>query len=160
MLSLSSSCRGDVPKMWANYCRILQNVHFRLTCIAEKSLCSPWWEADMNRDTLSKSPLFFPPVGCAILKDFSYLFRAKFAGRKFYRWRHDNWPIGQWVTFHSAPDKAYVNHFFPAWIYSTIHIHSGKTSRPQGVVARSLVARPHALKLASLTFKNLSEVDL
>ena len=50
--------------------------------------------------------------------------------------------------------------FFPAWIYSTIHIHSGKTSRPQGVVGRSLVARPHALKLASLTFKNLSEVDL
>ena len=41
MLSLPSSCRGDVPKMWVNYCRILQNVHFRLTCIAQKSLCSP-----------------------------------------------------------------------------------------------------------------------
>ena len=32
----------------------------------------------MNRDTLSKSPLFFFLVGYAILKDFSYLFGAKF----------------------------------------------------------------------------------
>ena len=27
-------------------------------------------------------------VGYPILKDFSYLFGAKFTGRKFYRWRH------------------------------------------------------------------------
>ena len=47
-------------------------------------------------------------------KDFSYLFGAKFIGRKFYRWRHDNWPIGQWVIFHAAPDTAYVNQFFPS----------------------------------------------
>ena len=45
-------------------------------------------------------------------KDFSYLFGPKFIGRKFYRWRHDNWPIGQWVIFHAAPDTAYVNQFF------------------------------------------------
>ena len=45
---------------------------------------------------LSESPLFFFLVGYAILKDFSYLFGAKFTGRKFYRWRHDNWQIGQW----------------------------------------------------------------
>ena len=58
-------------------------------------------------------------VGYPILKDFSYLFGAKFTGRKFYRWRH-------------------------------------------GVETSSLSvdARPHALKLASLTFKNLWEVDL
>ena len=30
----------------------------------------------------------------------------------------------------------------------------------QDFVARSVAARPHALKLASLTFKNLWEVDL
>ena len=38
---------------------------------------------------LPKSPLFFFLVGYAILKDFSYLFGAKFTGQKFYRWRHD-----------------------------------------------------------------------
>ena len=56
--------------------------------------------------------LFFV-VDYAILKYFSYLLGAKFAGRNFYRWRHDNWPIGRWVTFHAAPDTVYVNHFFP-----------------------------------------------
>ena len=70
------------------------------------------------------------------------------------------WPIGRWVTFYSAPDTSYVNHFFPAWISNMIQIHSGKTSRPRDFVARSVAARPHALKLASLTFKNLWEVDL
>ena len=59
---------------------------------------------------LSKCPLFFFMVGFTILKDFLCLFGAKFTGRKFYRWRHDNWPIGQWVIFHTAPDTAYVNH--------------------------------------------------
>ena len=47
----------------------------------------------------------------AILKDFSYLFGAKFTGRKFNRWDHDNWPIGQWVKFHPAPNTPYVNFF-------------------------------------------------
>ena len=85
---------------------------------------------------LFKSPLFFLLVGYAIFKDFSYLFGAKFTGQKFYRWRHDNWPIGQWVIFHAAPDKAYVNHFFPAWIYNMTQIHSGETSWPRDCVAR------------------------
>ena len=106
----------------------------------------------MNRDTLSKSPLFFFLVGYAILKDFSYLF-----GAKFYRWRHDNWPIRQWVTFHAAPDTAYVNNFFPTCICNMIHIHSGETGRPQDIVARSFASRPHALKLASLTFRTYKE---
>ena len=37
---------------------------------------------------------------------------------------------------------AYVNHFFPREIYNT--------SRPRNFVARSVAARPHALKLASV----------
>ena len=56
-------------------------------------------------------------------------------------------------------NTSYVNHFFPAWISNMIQIHSGKTSRPRDFVARSVAARPYALKLASLTFKNLWEVD-
>ena len=67
---------------------------------------------------------FFFQLGYAILKNFSYLFGAKFTGRKFYRWRHDNWPIGQRVIFHAAPNRAYVNHFFPAWIYNMIETSS------------------------------------
>ena len=64
---------------------------------------------------LSKSPLLLFFTGWLYhFKDFSYLFGAKFIGRKFYRWRHDNWPIGQWVIFHAAPDTAYVNQFFPS----------------------------------------------
>ena len=100
-----------------------------------------------------KTLYFFYLVVNAILKDFSYLFGAKSTGRKFYRWCHDNWPIGQWVIFHAAPDRAYVNHMM-------IQIHSGETSRLRDFIARSVAARPHAMKLASLTFKNLSQVDL
>ena len=84
---------------------------------------------------------------------FSCLSGAKLTGQKFYPWRHDNWPIGQWVIFHAAPDTAYVNQFFPAWIYNVIQIRSGETSRPLDSVARSVAARPHALKLVSLTFR-------
>ena len=61
--------------------------------------------------------LFFL-VGYAILKDFSYLFGAKCTGRKFYRWRHDNWSIGQSVIFHAAPDTALSILFFFPWIYN------------------------------------------
>ena len=50
--------------------------------------------------------------------------------------------------------------FFPAWIGNTIEIHSGETSRPRDFVASSVVARPHALKLASLTFKNFMRGQL
>ena len=41
-----------------------------------------------------------------------------------------------------------------------IQIHSGKTSQPRDFVARSVAARPHALKLALLTCMNLWEVNL
>ena len=47
---------------------------------------------------------------------------------KFDRWCQNNWPMGQWVIFPAAPDKAYVNHFIPTWIYM-IRIHSSKTSQ-------------------------------
>ena len=50
--------------------------------------------------------------------------------------------------------------FSTAWIYNILQIYSGETSRPLDVVARSVAERPHALKHASLTFKNLWEVDL
>ena len=41
-----------------------------------------------------------------------------------------------------------------------IQIHSAETSRPRDFVARLVAARPHALKLVSLTFKKSREVDL
>ena len=107
----------------------------------------------------SKSPLLFFLVGYAILKDLFILVWREIHRRKFYRWRHDNWPIGQWVIFHAAPDIA-CQSLFPAWIYNVIPIHSGETSRSRDFVGSPVAARPHALMLASLTFNNLWEVDL
>ena len=46
-----------------------------------------------------------------------------------------------------------VNLFFFPWIYNMIQIHADETSRPPDFVARSVAARPRALKLASLTFQ-------
>ena len=65
---------------------------------------------------LFKTFIFFPGWLCHF-KDFSCLFGAKFSAGKFYWLHHDNWPIGQWVIFHAAPNTAYVIHFFPTWIY-------------------------------------------
>ena len=107
----------------------------------------------------SKSPVLFFLVGYAILKDLFILVWREIHRRKFYRWRHDNWPIGQWVIFHAAPDIA-CQSLFPAWIYNVIPIHSGETSRSRDFVGSPVAARPHALMLASLTFNNLWEVDL
>ena len=61
------------------------------------------------------------------------------------------------MIFHTAPATAYVNHFPPPppCIYNMIQIHSGETSQPQDFVASSIPARSCALKLASLTLKNL-----
>ena len=122
--------------------------------------CYLRWVDNRNCEgRLSKSP-FFSLVGYAILKDFSYLFDVTFTSRKFYQWRHHNWPIGQWVIFHAAPDTVYVNHFFSTWIYNMIQIHSGETSRPWDFVTCSVAARPHATKFVLCTFKELWEVDL
>ena len=109
---------------------------------------------------VSTSHLFFSWL-VAILKDFSYLFVAKFTGRKFNRWDHDNCPTGQWVKFHPAPNTPYANFFSRheviIWLKSIqakqVDLH---TSSP----ARSVAVRSNELKLASLTFKNLWEVDL
>ena len=95
---------------------------------------------------------FFPGCLCHF-KDFPYLFGAKFTGRKFYRWRHDNWPIGQWVIFHAAPDRA-----CQSYDDSNPFRRNKSTSRLHCSLGRC--ATSHAMKLASLTFKNLSKVDL
>ena len=75
---------------------------------------------------LSKSPLiFFFLAGDAILKDFSYLFGAKFIHA--IQWCHDNWPIGVsdiWRHFRHNICQS----FFHPWIYDMIQIHSGETS--------------------------------
>ena len=105
-------------------------------------LCSSSKRNRPFANRLSKSPLFFFSWwGYAILRNFSYLFGAKFTGRKFYRWRHGNWPIGQWVIFHATPNTAYVNHFFPAWIYNMMETSS---------LARSLRDLMHWSSLRSL----------
>ena len=110
-------------------------LYIMLTCIYARL----GWSLRVDADFLK---VFFL-VGYAVLKDFSFLFGAKFSGRKFCWWRHDNWPIGQSVIFHAASDTAYVNHSFPAWISNVIPIHSGETD----FVARSVAAWPHAFKL-------------
>ena len=94
---------------------------------------------------LSKSPLFFFLVGYAILKNFSYLFGAKFTGRKFYGWHHDNWPIEQWVIIHAPSNTAYVNFFFSAWIYNMIETSSPTRSLRDFMHWSSLrsLLRPH-----------------
>ena len=87
-------------------------------------------------------------VGYAILKVFSYLFDAKLTSETVSD------------IFRASPDTAYVNHFFPREFITWFKTHLGETSRPPDFIAQSVTARPHALKLASLTFKNLWEVDL
>jgi len=105
----------------------------------------------LHSPRLSTSPLFVFLVGYAISKDFLYLFRAKFICRKFYRWCHDNWPIGQWMIFHAAPDTAYVNHFFPAWIvYDSNPFRRNKSTSRLCRSARSLRDLTHGSSIRSL----------
>ena len=125
-----------------------------------RGVAEPLWSAvvlrckycSMSFLDFIKGLYFFPGWFCNF-KELSYLFDEKFTGRKFYRWRHDNWPIGQSVIFHAAPDTALSIFFFFPWIYNMIQIHADETSRPPDFVARSVAARPRALKLASLTFQ-------
>ena len=104
---------------------------------------SPLW--------LSRSPFFF----------LRWLYHFK--GRFIRVWREIHrskiLPVTSWQLTNRTvsdisrrADIAYVNHFFPREIYNT--------SRPRDFVARSVAAGPHALKLASFTFKNLWEVNL
>ena len=103
---------------------------------------------------LTNNSLFiFPGWLCHFKGLFSYLFGAKFTGRNFYRWHHDNWPIGQWVIFHAAPVAAYVNHFF----FPLGFLIWFNTSRPWDFVT---LLEWQCFKLALPPFKNLWEVDL
>ena len=83
------------------------------------------------------SPSFFL-VSFAILKDFLYLFGAKFTGRKFHQWRHDNWPIGEWGIFDASPDTAYVNLFYPGEFIIWF-----KSIQAKQVDLATVTARPH-----------------
>ena len=110
---------------------------------------------------LSKSPLlFFSGWLCHFKGPFIPVSFSIHWSKILWVRPHDNWLIGQWVIFHTTPDTAHVNPFFPKWIYNMIQIHSGETSRPWDFVTRLVAARPHALKLISLTFKKLREVNL
>ena len=51
--------------------------------------------------------------------------------------------------------QQYVNHSFSVSIYNMIQIHSGEASRSRDFSDHLVAVRPHALKLALLTFKNL-----
>ena len=82
-------------------------------------------------------PSFFL-VSFAILKDFLYLFGAKFTGRKFHQWRHDNWPIGEWGIFDASPDTAYVNLFYPREFIIWF-----KSIQAKQVDLVTVTARPH-----------------
>ena len=87
-------------------------------------------------DSLLSSSFFL--VGFAILKDFLYLLGAKSTDQKFHRWRHVNWPIGEWGIFDASPDTAYVNLFYPSefiiWFKST---------QAKQVDLATVTARPH-----------------
>ena len=121
------------------------------TCVIKCSLVVIIATTNTRKSVDFLKVLHFFLVGYAILKDFSYLFGAKFTGRKFYRWRHDNWPIGQWVIFHAAPDTAYVNHVFPRefiiWFKS---IHAKQVDLETWSLARSLRDPIHWSALRSL----------
>ena len=82
-------------------------------------------------------PSFFL-VSFAILKDFLYLFGAKFTGRKFHQWRHDNWSIGEWGIFDTSPDTAYVNLFYPREFIIWF-----KSIQAKQVDLATVTARPH-----------------
>ena len=107
-------------------------------------------------------PLFFSPlvlykksffflVGYAILKELSYLFGAKFTCRKFYRWRHDNWPIEQ------SQHMSII--FFSAWIYKWFKSFLAKqVDLKTSSLARSLCDLMHwtLLRSFSRTYEKLT----
>ena len=95
---------------------------------------------------ISKSPLFFSWLVMPFKGPFIPL-GATFTGQKFYRWYHDNWPIGQWVICHAAPDTAYVNHFFPREII--IWFKSIQVDLETSSLARSLRDLMHWSSLRS-----------
>ena len=104
--------------------------------------------------------LSFSLVGYAILKDFSYLFGAKFTGRKFYR---DLMTIDQEENeWYFTPVRTQLMSiiFFPREFIICFKSVQAKQVDLEMFAARSVAARPNTLKLASLTLKNLRAVDL
>ena len=145
----------------------------RLVCFAPLTICGcfvvlqkPLWSAvvlrckycSMSFLDFIKGLYFFPGWLCNF-KELSYLFDAKFTGRKFYRWRHDNWPIGQSVIFHAAPDTALSIFFFSRefiiWFKS---MQTKQVDLQTSSLARSLRDLVHWSSLLSLF--NLWEADL
>ena len=82
------------------------------------------WSLTFTR--LSNSPIIFFSGWWCHLKDFSYMFGAKF--NQAIQWCHDNWPIGVsniWCHFRHSICQS----LFHPWIYDMIQLHSGETSR-------------------------------
>ena len=68
---------------------------------------------------LSKSPLlFFSGWLCHFKGPFIPVSFSSHWSKILWVRPHDNWLIGQWVIFHTTPDTAHVNPFFPKWIYN------------------------------------------
>ena len=104
---------------------------------------------------------FFP--GCyAILKGFSYLLGVKFTGLS------NILPVTSWqLTNRTVSDiscrsrhSICQSFFFPHEIIMWFKSIQAKQVDLETWSPRLVTSRPHALKLASLTFKDLSEVDL
>ena len=96
--------------------------------------------------------LIFFLVGYSTLKDFSFLFGAKFTGRKFKPVTSWQWTSRTVWDISRCSRQSICQSFFPVWIHNMIQIHSGETSRPRDFIVRSVVERLHALKLTSLTW--------
>ena len=89
----------------------------------------------------------FKPVWCEIQRSKILLVRS---------WQLTNRTLSD-ISCHSWLSNTSIV-LFPASIYNMIQIHSGETSQSRDFFW-SVSVRPHALKLALLTFKNLWEID-
>ena len=106
--------------------------------------------------------LYFFQVGYAILKDFSYLFCAKFTIQKSHRWRHDNWPIREWQIFDASPRISICQSFFSCMnlYYDSIPFRQNKSTSRLTQSLHDLFAHFSSLTFSLLAFKNFWEVDL
>lgn len=82
------------------------------------------WNKSCPLYRLSKSPLkfFFFPSWYAFLKDSSYLFGTKSTSGKFNRWRHDNWPIGEWKFEHNVTREAVGEAIFVIDLFKSMEV--------------------------------------
>ena len=139
----------------------------RLVCFAPLTICGcfvvlqkPLWSAvvlrckycSMSFLDFIKALYFFPGWLCNFKELFIPVWREIHRSKIL--------PVTSWqLTNRTVSDisrrsrHSIVNLFFFPWIYNMIQIHADETSRPPNFVARSVAARPRALKLASLTFQ-------